>query len=289
MFRASVAALSLFSLSFSSSACSGGGANASGAGPGRGSLSIEVTDDPFDHGMVSEAKVRVDLVRLHGSGSEDSGWQTVFEGGPLELDLLELRNGVTRVLVQSAELPAGTYRKLRLRVASGVLVLTNGNTYTTADGSLHLTSTGTSGFKLDFEPAFEIRDGFSSSMLLDFDLTKVFKPVPASDALNATTYQLHPGIRVANLSTSGELRGVITTDDGATLVEAASVYVLPAGASDLDDAVASTSSDANGSWAVLGLDVGVYDVLARSGELSAVASGQVVGAGAATLVDLDLE
>jgi hypothetical protein len=67
------------------------------------------------------------------------------------------------------------------------------------------------------------------------------------------------------------------------------VYVLPAGASDLDDAVASTSSDANGSWAVLGLDVGVYDVLARSGELSAVASGQVVGAGAATLVDLDLE
>lgn len=271
--------------------CGGGdaGEQAGSALEGTGRLTVDVTDTPFTHDLVEEARVSVDQVRAHASDSRSSGWHTIYEGAPLVMDLLDLRNGVTRTLVSLAEVPAGRYGKIRLRVEGASLRLVNGNEYSTDAGTLQLTSTATSGMQVRVDPPIEVRDGFSRTLLLDFDLAKTFHPVPANDPLSASRFQLHKGVRAANLSVSGELRGTLTSGNGQALVGDATVYVLPPGAADLEDRVASTASDANGSWAVIGLRVGSYDVLARRDDLEARASGVEVSAGSATQVDLDLE
>ena len=46
-------------------ACSGGG-SASATG-GTGFLTLEATDKPFDHSLVVEASLGIDLVRIHAS------------------------------------------------------------------------------------------------------------------------------------------------------------------------------------------------------------------------------
>ena len=224
-------------------ACSSGSGSSSATG-GTGFLTLEATDKPFDHSLVVEASLGIDIVRIH---QEDGGggFLTLYEGPPIKFDLLDLQNGVVRTLVAAAPLPAGQYRQLRLHVSSGRLELTNGNVYTTEDGSLELTSQDTSGFKVFVDPPISIADQLSSNLLLDFDLTKTFKPVPGDDPENAAKYHLHPVIRAANLGLAGTLSGTVVADDGSGNllgVDMATVYVLHEGSMNPDDAVASTGS-----------------------------------------------
>jgi hypothetical protein len=278
-------------------ACSGSGGNGGGA-DGFGFLTLEITDAPIDHALVEEAVIWVDRITINRESSADEGddgddgWLTLYEGTPVEISMLELTNGITRVLLSAERLPAGEYGQIRLRVTDAHIELVNGNLYTTDDGSLHLTSQGTSGFKVFVEPPLEVRDGVDEDLLLDIDLSKTFRPVPANDPLNANTFHMHPVIRAVQLDGTGELTGVVTMNDGMggfSPVEMASVYVLPPGETDLDDSIASTATDANGNYTVLGVPAGTVDVLARKDTLSALEPAVVIQADEVTVVDLVIE
>ena len=267
-------------------ACSGG----SGAGGGTGTLALHVTDDAFVYDIVTEATISVDRITVHPDTDDDSPPIVVYEGAPILMDLFNLRDGLTQPL-DPATLPVGSYHQLRLRVTNAHLVLTNGNVYDSDDGSIHLTSQDTSGFKVNFDPPIVIEDGETESVLLDFDLTHTFHPIPANDALNANHYSLHPVIHVSNLGHTGGIQGTISESDGAGgLVPSANatVYVLPPGQTDPSQSVATTASSANGTYTVLGIEPGSYDVLAVKGELSATALGVTVVSGEMTTVDLTL-
>ncbi|TDJ74905.1 MAG: DUF4382 domain-containing protein [Planctomycetota bacterium] len=271
--------------------CSSGGGGTSGFG----FLTLDATDAPIDHALVEEAVIWVDRITIHRESTADDsvdGWLTLYEGSPVELNLLDLTNGITRTLLSAKRIPVGEYRQLRLLVTAAHIELVNGNLYTTDDGSLHLTSQGTSGFKVFVEPPLEVRDGFDENLLLDFDLTKTFKPIPANEPLNANSFKLHPVIRAVQLEGTGELTGIVTEDDGMggfTPVESASVYILPPGVTDLDDSIASTATNADGNYTVLGIPAGMVDVLARKDELSALAEAVVIQAGEVTVLDLVIE
>lgn len=272
-------------------ACSGGGDTASTTG-GMGFLTIEATDKPFDHSLVEEARLRVDLVSIQKPEGGEGGSLTLYEGKPLAFDLLDLRNGVVRTLVALAPIPAGTYRQMRIHIAGSRLLLTNGNLYTTDDGSLSLESQSKAGFKIFIDPPLTITDQVSYKLLLDFDLTKTFKPVPGDDPENAVKFILHPKIRVANLSESGELAGTVVADDGSgnlSGVELATVYILPEGSTNRDDAVASTGTNSNGSFRVLGILPGVYDLLATADTRSGTTLAQTVALGSQTQVEILIE
>ena len=280
--------LPLLLLSFLAGCSGSGGSDGRQGGRAEGTLVLEITDAPISHALVEEARITVDRVSLHEDGDATSGFVTIFEGRPLELDLLDLRNGVAQGLAQ-AVVPAGTYGQIRIRLSDAYLRLTNGNEYTVASGTLQLTSQETSGFKVFVDPPFEVLSGISTSLLLDLDLTKTFRPVPANDPPNATRFHLHPVIRAANRSFAGDLRGRIGTLDGqGTLVpvEMATVLVLPPGVSDPEQSLASTATEADGSYAILALPEGTYDVRASLDTLAGARADVRISAGSVTQVDL---
>jgi hypothetical protein len=273
---------------FFATACGG-----SGGGSGSGFLEIVATDAPIDPSLVEAAMVDVVKVRIHASSDEDadSGWITMYDGAPIRIGLMSLRNGITSI-VASGSLSPGTYSQMRLHLSGGYLELTNGNIYSTDDGTLKMPSAMTSaGHKLFFNPPIEIPEGGREQIVLDFDLTKTFQPIPGNDPENASRYNLHPEIRAAVTSISGEIRVTVRQDDGMgnlVAVPDAMVYVLPPGETDPANAVASSITDDTGSAAIIALLPGTYDVLADSGGVQGRVDGVVVVTDGTALVDIVL-
>jgi len=266
-------------------ACGGGS-----SGGGTGTLDLSVTDAPFEFDIVAAANISVDKITIFHEADDDSGPIVLYEGAPILLDLFNLRDGLSQDLDEST-LPVGLYRQLRLRVTHAELTLTNGQHYTTDDDTIRLTSQDTSGFKVFVDPPIRIQKEQTTSVLLDYDLTRTFQPVPSVDALTATFYHLHPVIHVLNLGNTGGIQGTVTRDDGVgglLPVDLATIYVLPPGQTDLTLSVATTSTSASGTYTVLALAPGPYDVFAVKGALSARAAGVTVVSGDVAIVDLTL-
>ena len=273
-----------------------GGASSSTSSSSTGFLQLSATDAPLDPALVESAEVVVDRGRIHRSGDDDvdgdsGGWIEIFDGPPRTLPLSDLRNGIT-ALISNAELATGTYGQVRLHLTGGELVLTNGDVFTTADGSLHMPSaTNSSGLKVKFTNDLVIETDVTKNVVLDFDLSRTFKPVPGNDPLNANHFKLHPVIRAAVLEGSGDLNVLVREDDGAgtlVAVENATVYVLAPGELDVEEALASSITDATGTAIVVGLDPGTYDVRAETATSAVQMNSVVITAGSASAIDLIL-
>lgn len=274
---AAVLALSLLT------ACGGGGSS----GPsGSGTVDILATDAPFAHDIVVSADVWVREVRIRGNG----GFTTLYDGTPIQLDLVNLRNGLTRQLV-SAQVSSGSYDQIRLILERSRLELVNGDVFDSDLGTLNLTSTDTAGLRLNIQPPLAVGDGVARTVLLDFDLCKTFHAVPGNDPLGATSYSLMPVVHVSNESDSGEVRGVVREDDGAGgLVGVAdvTVYLLLPGETDPQNAVRTTATEAGGAYALIGVPAGSYDLLAELGSRQQRSDGHAVLVGSVTDVDFVL-
>lgn len=297
-------------------ACGGGGSG----GPGR--VKVLVTDKPFDLDLIKEAVVHVTKITLgpagddgdHEDGNDDDqgdddqgdddqgneqsqqdhhdgdghDFVTLYSGPGIEVSLLGLRNGVSAELT-TGEVPAGRYSQARLFIDDARLTLTNGNVYSTADGNLDLTCANSTGLTIFFDPPLDVAAGADTAILLDFDLSKTFIPIPDDDPANAQKFLISSGIRAINRVNTGDLRGTVTQDDGAggeVGVDLATVYVLPPGETDPANSVASTASTGDGSYAVLGLKPGTYDVLAVKDAKQAKSVGVEITAAHETTVDL---
>jgi hypothetical protein len=270
----------------------GGGSGGGGGGGTMGTLKLSVTDDPFPLDLVTEATVHVTEVKLHHDADGDSGFISLpVPPGGITIDLVTLKDGITADLTSATLLP-GSYAQARLVIDDASLTLTNGNVYSTALGNLDLTSGKTSGLKIFIDPPFEIVAGETTSLIFDFDLSKTFHAVPPKDPLNAKKFLLMPGIRATDTVNAADLNGHVTMDDGTGQqvgVDTATVYVLPPGETDLDNAVANTATAADGSYAVLGLKEGTYDVQAVKGTATGMVAGIVLVAGTTTTVDIILK
>ncbi len=278
------------------SACGGGGGGQAALGgggfpSGSGGISIEATDAPFDHSLVEEAVVRIRAIRMHADANAESGFHTLPHEETLVLDLIELRNGITQFLLD-VDMPAAEYSQARLLVDSARLTLENGNVYDTADGTLQLSSQDTSGFKVHISPPIRVEEGIVTKVLLDFDLTKCFKPIPANDPANATRYLLHPVLRAVSTEKTGQVRGVVEEDDGqggTRPVEDAVVRLLPYGELDVDQSIATTATESDGSFALLGVEEGTFDVLVTHKSSGTDSSSVAVTSGSVVTADLMLK
>jgi hypothetical protein len=244
-----------------------------------GRVRVHMTDAPFPFSMVDAAVVIIDSVSLHlDAASDQSGWITIDET-ERELNLLALQNGTTELLAD-ADVPAGEVDQLRLHVREASVVLTDGRTF-----DLDIPSGDRSGIKIFPSPNIQVEGDLTTELLLDFDVSNSFHPIPASPnhVDDIREFQFRPSLHVVNLSAAGSIAGTAFTTLGTESelddlpLQAASITVYSG-----PTEVASTASSATGSFRVLGLPAGEYTVVATSVGFLEASTTVTVEAGAET-------
>lgn len=228
--------------------CGGGGGGTSPSPSGTG-VQIRLTDAPgnFQHVYVTISGVSV----VDGSG----GIQTVNSQAQT-LDLLALQN-VDRV-IGTANLPAGSYSQIRLKVTSAQVVDSTGKT-----SPLTVPSGAQSGLKLVDD--FTITPNQITSILLDFNAAQSVVTTGNSHAANGVRYLLKPVIKVVAQVVSGQISGKVLDANGQPIPATSNplVTAYPAGApTDGSVPVAATAipSATDGSYTLDRLPAGSYDL-----------------------------
>ena len=155
-------------------------------------------------------------------------------------DLLTLSNGRTALLGE-AEVEAGRYQQIRLKISGGEVV-TGGTSY-----PLTVPSGAQTGLK--FGPAFTIEPGITYELIVDFDASRSIHATGPPG--NPTNFILTPFIRVIAQEPSGAISGQVTNFEHLP-----TAYAIAGG-----DTVTSTSIDkVNGNFLLAFLPEGVYSV-----------------------------
>lgn len=234
-----------------------------------GRLSVNLTDAPFPHDLVAEANVTIFKIDARYKGdmniisevednsdssmiTEEKSSFVVLMEDEMEVNLLELTNGVTKNLVD-LDVPVGIYDLVRVYVKGVNVVLTDGSTF-----DLKVPSGEQTGIKIFIKPGLVVEGGLSADLLLDFDVSKSFVAKGGgSNFENITGFNFKPVIKACNMSTAGTLSGKVTTlqEEVAVGLKGAQVAVFAA-----DTLNTTTFTDADGKYMVMGLIAGSYDV-----------------------------
>jgi len=261
--------------------------------PGTGTLTVLVTDAPFPFQFVEEAIVtieRVDVHRIGGvtdpndpndpnDGDGDGAWITIVDT-PQQFDLMDLQDGRTDLLA-SAVIDAGTYNQMRLVVTDGSVLLTDGRPF-----DLRVPSGSQSGIKLHF--TFEVLADDETSLLVDVDLARAFRPVPGSGVTNVDDieqFQFTPSLamRVIDIVEAGSITGTVT-DESDTPMEGVTVT-----AKDGDVEIAYAATQTDGTYTVSGLTAGTYTVVFSAEGYVTVEVPDVVVVAGETTEEVDAE
>lgn len=212
------------------------GCSNSTTSPGFGTMILRMTDAPADF---QEVNLEITQVSAHlgGAGTDSdstSGWQ-VLRAESINVDLLTLRNGVFTTLAL-AEVPAGHYTQIRLKLGAGSNVVVDGVTY-----PLTVPSGLQSGYKL--VGSFDVPTNGVLTLALDFDAAR-------SIVLTGSgTYLLKPTVRVMPISTAGSITGHVLPESVST-----TVYAIQAA-----DTIGSALTS-NGDFTVSVLPAGTYSL-----------------------------
>ena len=253
-------------------AACGGGAGSDGTPTAPVSnFKILITDAPFPADLVQSATVVIREVRVRDQ--ESGGWQTVFEGSA-SIDLVPLTGGVSELLVDAA-LEPGTYDEARLIVDSGEVVLKpdavvrNGShTFNVENGGLAFPSGAQTGIKVKLDEPIVVVSELSSSLTLDFDLSKNFIfNGPLGHAPGVGRVLFTPVVRAVNSTTAGSVTLDVLSDNGTpdddsddTILVGATVRALDA----LGDEAGSGFTGEDGFIELL-LPAGIYTIEVEAG------------------------
>jgi hypothetical protein len=268
--------------------CDGSGSSVAvpGGDPDAARLSIEMTDAPFPYEMVERADVLIDSVsvRIEALEPESSGFVSVSRESQ-SLNLLELQNGVTAAIAE-AEVPVGVVEQIRLHVGQASVTLADGREF-----ELTIPSGDRSGIKIFPSPPFEVAGAIPTGVLLDFDVSRSFHPVPsgARRVEEVESFTFRPSLKAVLLETSGSIEGTVW-DDGWTPGYPADDIPLPDAAVTvyrIEEEVASTASGEGGDFVVMGLDAAEYRIEStRGGYLPAAAAVTLVAGSQPPRVEL---
>ncbi|HLF33789.1 MAG TPA: DUF4382 domain-containing protein [Cyclobacteriaceae bacterium] len=264
-----------------------------------GHLKLLITDDPIAWENIEEVNVVVekifirksdagdedpdegedslenDNMRWTGEGSshsdssrrDDYGWEgndssafIVVLNSPMEINLLELRNGVTELLAE-LDVPAGTYDQVRIFISGASLVMSDGTEF-----ELEIPSALTSGLKIIIHPAMVIEEGMTEELLLDIDLSRSLVVMGSNE--NPQGYKFTPVIRSVPNSASGRIEGFVTemSDNG---VSNASVWL------EGESVTSSAISNEAGFYKMIGIPPGDYTLFAVKADYDTITIANV--------------
>lgn len=242
-------------------ACSDDDDDPTGPDDDMGRVRIDLTDAPFPYSMVDSATVTIDSVSIHfTAASDDEGWMTVDDNRRV-INLLELQNGVTETVADS-EVPTGRIDMVRLHVSDASISLTDNRSF-----DLAIPAEVSSGIEATLSDDVEIDDGERTDLLVDFDVSNSFRPIPGLpvEVDDILAFDFEPTLYVVDLTDTGSISGrVFSTMGTETLnddqpLENASVSVF-----DGSTEIASSATVANGSFKVMGLEEGEYTIVATA-------------------------
>jgi hypothetical protein len=173
--------------------------SSSGSDP-EGELFIKLHDSPANYEQVNISIVVVWVYR--NDRNFNFGW-SVANTEPVNVNLLELRNGISEPLVFS-KIRAGKYEKIKLRFGA-CNVVENGTPH-----SLNFDFMPQSEYIINY--SFEVLEGQKTQLSIDFN-------VPGSIAKNQLFYSFTPDIRIENTSLCGWISGsIIDTTNGVNVI-----------------------------------------------------------------------
>ncbi|MFQ5824562.1 MAG: DUF4382 domain-containing protein [bacterium] len=198
----------------------------------KGTLIVSLTDAPAEF---QEVNITFSEISAH----IDEQWITV-RGEPITVNLLEWNNGQS-IVIGTAEVPAGHYTQIRLKIDNAQVVV-NGESQ-----SVTVPSGAQTGLKLVSQ--FTIPAGSTFELIIDFDAnSSIFITGPPN---NSNGYILKPTIRVISKAITGSISGTVTNPDNPSIA-----YAIVE-----DDTVTSTPVDKNsGVFMLTFLPEGTYTV-----------------------------
>jgi hypothetical protein len=179
--------------------CSGGGhptvANASGA-----TLSVSLMDAPVDD--VTEVNVSIKAVWL--KPADGQAFELPLTSAPFTTNLIGLTDQNAALLVDQAEIPAGTYEWLAMDVNADFDGIFDSFVMTKAGGQVEVRVP--SG-RVRLVDGFEVTENRAVKLVFDWDMRTglVAPPGQPGDFLK-------PAFRVLDVSTYGELHGTVASD-----------------------------------------------------------------------------
>lgn len=214
-----------------------------------GKVTLKITDSPFPLKFIEEANVTITNIQMHAIDSVNGkSWITVWEGHQT-INLLELRDGKTEDLPE-AEVPAGTYNMIRMKIDSASIKYTNG-----AEVTLSVPTDARAGIKIILRPPLEVTGGDISEVLLDFDVSRSFR-MHGRWHQNFPGFIFRPVIRAVVLNKAGTIAGAVSDTSGTALRDV-EIQVIR------DSVITHTFTNRLGFYRILGLPEGTYSVKAE--------------------------
>lgn len=188
--------LSVLVLSTALSACGSTTDSPESANPA-GTISLVITDGPME--MAQE--VIFHLTHVDMGLADGSVVRMQLHAGAHDVDMMQLQNGLTHMLLDGAELPAGHYEWMELG-----LDLQQSH-FGSQSGGHHGMVLGEE-TPLRVHAPFEIGDGQHMDFVMDFDLGLGIRQHQMGGMMG-TQYQLHNGLHLMNAAEVGGLIGVV--------------------------------------------------------------------------------
>jgi len=167
--------------------------------PTTGTVSVSLTDGPWEDAM---------QMVLHVAGLEmrhsDGSIVTVdMAGGPMSIDMMQLQNGDSQMLIDGVEVPMGQYDWMRLVIDPSQSYIDLAST-----GGRHNMRMGSDAIEgLEIHEPFRIGQSLHSDFMLDFDIRRGVQH--HSGSMMGGEYQLHSAMRMIDMNESGGLMGEV--------------------------------------------------------------------------------
>ncbi len=183
-----------------------------------GRLIVRLTDAPFPHHLVREANVAISKIEIRsrskGDDEENDPALLTISEEDIKVNLLDLTNGITMTLA-NADIPAAKYDLVRLHTTAVNLVLEDGKIF-----NIRLPNAQNSSIDVFIKPYINVKDGLTSDLLLDFDVSRsfLFRGNIEQGSIHGVIY--NPFIKAADLAVGGTLKGYVFTLADASDYEA---------------------------------------------------------------------
>ena len=222
-----------------------------------GTVRVWLTDAPYPFDLIEDVTMFVGevSVRVKADGEGESGWYPI-DHTPQEYHLLDLQQGVTAAL-GGTSVPVGVIDQIRLVISDASILLTDERSF-----DLQVPSGASSGLKIFPDPPIRVVSELTSDVLLDADVARSFKSLPASPqrAEDIVSFQFRPVMRVANLSVSGSVAGKVFDSLGTMEPEDDQPLGMATVIAFAGPDTVTTATDAAGIYEVLGLEAGTWTI-----------------------------